>query len=127
MARIGWKFEDPIDGTVQIMSINPNEGASPSFRKTLTKMTTTAPGAGRRALVFEGADEISQFDFSGVLLTKEHYDFILNAWRSRHILRVTDDLGRVFMLYIESFEPRRLLSRTYPWRHEYSATSVVVG
>jgi len=127
MARIGWKFEDPTEGTTQIMPINPNEGASPAYRKTLTKTTTTAPGAGRRALIFEGQDEISQFDFSGAILTKEHYDFILNAWQKRHLLRVTDDLGRVFTLYLESFEPKRMRSRTYPWRHEYSATSVIVG
>lgn len=127
MARIAWRFEDPVEGTVEFMPINPNEGASPSYQKTLTKSTTTAPGGEARPLVFEGADAVSQFDFSGVLLTQAHYDFILNAWRKRHPVRLTDDLGRTFTIYIESFTPKRDLSRTYPWKHTYQATAVILA
>lgn len=126
MARIAWRWEDLTEGTVLYMPINPNEGASPSYRKNLTKATTTAPGATGQKLIYEGADEVSDFAFSGAILTQEHYEFILNLWQKRHLLRLTDDLGRVFTVYIESFNPKRMLSKTYPWRHTYDATAVLV-
>jgi hypothetical protein len=125
-ARIGWRWEDPVEGTVVIMPINPNAGASPKFQKSLSKKTTTAPGSLGQALIFEGADEPSQFDFSGVLLTEQHYNFILNAWRKRHPVRLTDDLGRTFTIYLESFTPERQRNNTYPWKHTYQATAVIV-
>lgn len=122
MARIPWVFEDPTEGTVEYMQINPNEGASPKYAKTLTRKTTTAG----RSLVQEGQDEAKQLDFSGVILTQAQYEFLYNAWNKRHPVRLTDDLGRVFTIYLESFSPTRKISRTYPWRHEYQVTSVVL-
>lgn len=122
MARIAWIFEDPTEGTTEFMQINPNEGASPAFQKNLTKKTTTAG----RALVQEGQDSVKQFDFSGVILQKSQYDFLYNAWNKRHPVLLTDDLGRQFTIYFESFSPTRKLSRTYPWKHDYQATTVVV-
>ena len=127
MARIGWIFEDAVEGTTQIMSINPNEGASPSYQKSLTKATTTAPGEDARALIFEGTDQLPQFDISGVILTQAQYEFLYNAWNKRHPVKLTDDLGRTFLIYFESFQPKRKRSRIYPWRHEYQASAVVLG
>lgn len=126
MARIGWRFEDAVEGTVEIMPINPNAGASPKYQKQLTKATTTASGGQSQVVIFEGADQPTQFDFSGVLLTEAHYDFIYRAWSKRHPVRLTDDLGRTFTIYIESFAPARQLSHTYPWKHTYQATAVVL-
>lgn len=123
--RIGWIFEDVVEGTVQVMQVNPNSGASPAFKKNITTSTTTAPG--NRVLLFEGSDEPQHFDFSGVILTKDHYDFILAAWQKRHLIRLTDDLGRTFDLYIESFTPtRKPTTAQYPWRHDYQATAIIV-
>lgn len=122
MARIPWVFEDPTEGTVENMQINPNAGASPAFQKNLTKKTTTLG----RPLVQEGQDSVKQFDFSGVILTQSQYEFLYNAWDKRHPVRLTDDLDRTFTIYLESFTPTRQLSRTYPWKHEYQATSVIL-
>ena len=127
MARIAWRFEDPVEGTTELMEINPNAGASPAYEKNLTKHTTTAPGADAAVIVFEGSDNVIQFDFSGVILTEAQYEFLYNAWRKRHPVKLTDDLGRSFVIYFESFKPTRKLSRTYPWRHEYQATTVVIA
>lgn len=127
MARIPWHWEDLSEGTEYFMPINPNAGASPTFEKNLTSTTTTAPGVSGQVLVFEGADTPSEFSFSGVLLTQEHYDFIYTLWAKRHLLRLTDDLGRVFVVYLKSFSPKRELSRTYPWKHQYDASAVVVS
>ncbi len=126
MARIAWRFEDATEGTVLFMPINPNDGASPHYQKSLTKETTTAPGGTGQTLIFEGSDQAIDFAFSGALLTQEHYEFILNAWKKRHLLKLTDDLGREFVIYIESFNPKRVRSATYPWRHTYDANAVIV-
>jgi hypothetical protein len=126
MARIPWRWEDPTEGSIQFMSLNPNEGASPSYKKNLTKEKTTAPGGLGRMLVYEGADEASEFAFSGIILTQEQYEFLRRAWEKRHLLILTDDLGRVFTIYLESFTPKRVRSKTYPWRHTYDASAVIV-
>ncbi|QBQ74877.1 hypothetical protein [Caudovirales GX15bay] len=127
MARIGWIWEDLTEDTTLVMDINPNEGASPSYQKQLTKQSTTAPGGGANIVIFEGADQPATFSFSGALLTQEHYEFVYNLWAKRHLLRLTDDLGRVFVLYLESFNPKRVRSADYPWRHTYDASAVVVS
>lgn len=126
MARIAWRWEDPTEGTVEFMSINPNEGASPNFAKGLTKENTTAPGAESNVLIYEGADQPGEFQFSGVILTQEQYEFLRLAWEKRHLVLLTDDLGRIFTLYLETFSPKRVRSKTYPWRHTYDATAVIV-
>jgi hypothetical protein len=126
MARIAWRWEDLTEGTVLYMPLNPNSGASPAYQKNLTKQTTTAPGTQGSTIISEGADAPPTFSFSGVILTQEHYEFILTLWQKRHLLRLTDDLGRSFTLYFESFSPQRELSAHYPWRHTYEASAVVV-
>ena len=126
MARIAWRWEDLSDGSVVYMPINPNEGASPNYEKNLTTTTTTAPGNTGAVLIFEGADTPSEFSFSGVLLTQAHYEFIYNLWTKRHLLRLTDDLGRTFVVYLKTFAPARKLSYTYPWKHTYQASAVIV-
>jgi hypothetical protein len=126
MARIAWRWEDPTEGTVQFMSLNPNEGASPTFAKNLTKERTVAPGGQGALLIYEGADQPSQFPFSGTILTQQQFEFLQNAWEKRHLLLLTDDLGRIFTLYLESFNPKRVRSASYPWRHTYDATAIIV-
>jgi hypothetical protein len=125
MARIAWMFRDYIEGTTLFMAINPNEGASPEYMKGLSQQTTTAPDG--RVLVFEGAPQPQKFDFSGVILEQAHYEFLYNAWKKRHPIEITDDLGRVFQVYFESFSPKREVSGSLPWRHTYSATTVIVS
>jgi hypothetical protein len=126
MPRIAWRWEDPTEGTVEFMSLNPNEGASPTYAKTLTKETTTAPGRQGSVLIYEGADPPIEFSFSGAILTQEQYEFLEIAWNKRHLLMLTDDLGRVFTLYLVTSNPKRVRSATYPWRHTYDASAVVV-
>lgn len=127
MARIAWLWEDQTDGTVQKMPINPNEGASPTFAKSLTKQRSVAPGDQGNTLIFEGADQPTEFSFSGAILEQEHYEFLLKIWQKRHLVKLTDDLGRSFIIYLETFTPKRVRSATRPWRHTYDVSAVVVG
>lgn len=123
--RIAWQFYDPILSTTLFMEVNPNSGASPDYKKNLTKKTTTAPDG--QPLIFEGRSDLQQFPFSGVILTEDQYNFLYNAWAKKYAIQITDDLGRVFKIYLETFSPKRKISQTYPWRHDYSADGVIVG
>lgn len=124
MARIPWRWDDLTEGTVEYMALNPNEDASPSYQKTLTKATSTAPDG--QVLLFEGQDQPVTFNFSGAILTEAHYDFLYTAWSKRHPVMLTDDLGRSWLIYIETFQPKRQRSATYPWKHTYQMTTVVL-
>lgn len=124
-ARIPWVFTDPVENTTEEMQVNPNSGAAPEFSKNIVKKATVGPGGA--VVIFEGNDNPQQMEFSGVILTEAHYNFLLTAYQKRHVVALTDDLGRTFQIYFESFKPTRKLSRTYPWRHDYSATVVIVG
>lgn len=121
-ARVAWQFYDPVLDITERMEINPNDGASPEYKKNISKKTTSV-GA---PLIFEGADDLSQFAFSGAILTEGQYNFLKNAWNKRYIIQITDDLGRVLRVYIESFSPKRKHSHKYPWRHDYSASAILV-
>lgn len=125
MGRIAWRWEDPTEGTVQFMEVNPNAGASPGYQKALSKQTTTAPDG--QVLLFEGRDQAPTFDCSGVILTQTQFEFLYNAWNKRHPVILTDDLGRTFTLYIEKFTPKREPRRSHPWRHTYDLSAVVLS
>lgn len=123
--RVPWVFTDPVEVTTETMEINPNSGASPEFRKNIIKKATV--GAGGQTVIFEGNDEPVSMEFSGVILTEDQYNFLHTAYEKRHLVTLTDDLGRDFVIYFESFSPKRKLSRNHPWRHDYSASVVIVG
>lgn len=117
MPRIPWVLFDPIANETLSLPINPNSGGSPARRKTLSTRTTTAG----QALYFEGADEPRTFSVQGVILTQDHYED-LDRWvdEKHHQIRVTDDLGRVFWVYLVSFEPERVRKPFNPWYHTYT-------
>jgi hypothetical protein len=125
MTRIAWRWEDPTAGTVEYMEVNPNSGASPAYKKTLTKVTTSAPDG--QVLLYEGQDEPRTFDCSGVILFESQWDFLYNAWNKRHPVLLTDDLGRTWTIYIESFNPKREPRRSHPWRHTYDFSAVIIS
>ncbi len=111
-------FFDPATNADVELPINPNEGGSPSYRKTINYQNTSSPYG--RTLIFEGQDEPKQMECSGVILTQFHYELLVNWFHLRRQIRLTDDLGRVNWIYITAFEPKRELSKTYPWRHSYT-------
>lgn len=124
MARIAWVFHDPVTLDSYSLPVNPNSGASPEFAKNASRKTTTGPGGA--TLIFEGADEPQSFNFSGTILTQEQYEAFVEWWDKRRIIQITDDLGRDWNVYFQSFRPTRKISTNFPWRHEYSVEAVVV-
>lgn len=122
MAVTRWTIYDPVDGDEYEFEINPNAGGSPSYRKTMTFESTTAG----RTVMFEGADEIQQLEWSGVILTQNHYEKYVEWWSKRRQVMLTDDLGRQYWIYIREFTPTRVRSFQHPWKHDYNVIAVIL-
>lgn len=117
MPRVAWELYDPIADETYLLHINPDAGGSPTRRKTLSTRTTTAG----KALYFQGSPEPRTFEASGTMLSEAHYNE-LDRWveEKNHQVRLTDDLGRVFWIYLVALVPSRVRKGSHPWFHTYS-------
>lgn len=120
---VRWTFEDLATGDSYEWEVNPNSGGSPQYRKTITYQNTV----GGRTLIFEGSDEPLTGQVSGVLLSQDQHETLVDWWDKRHLVRLTDDLGRTYMIYIVSYEPERQRSVRYGYKHSYTMTYTIVG
>lgn len=127
MARIPWIFTDPVGAVSYEFPINPREGGSPSYTKNISTKTTTAPGPNAAVLLFEGADNPPAFEASGTLLTEQQYYDLKEWYEKRVLLTLEDDLGRVFVIYLQALDFKRVPKRSSPWRHTFSFSAVIVG
>lgn len=124
MNVVRWTFYDPTVPVTYTFEINPDTGGSPGYAKTLTSQSTVAPGG--KALVFEGADEVPSFEFSGTILTEAHFNAFTEWFDKRRQIQVTDDLGRQHWIYIATFKPVRERAVHHPWKHSYTITAVIL-
>jgi len=118
MARIAWVLTDPVTLDTYDLPINPNQGGTPSYRKSITYRNTAAPDG--KVLMFEGRDEPQNMSVSGVILSEELLNALVTWYQKRYAVTVEDDLGRTFSIYITSFDPQRERSVSHPWRHSYT-------
>ncbi len=123
---VRWEFFDPVLSSTYVFDVNPNDGGSPSYEKTITQESTSAPDG--KPLIFEGQDQVNRLEWSGVILTQAHYDAYVTWWQKRRQIKLTDDYGRQFWIYLTSFKPTRRITgqRTYPWRHDFNVTAVIL-
>lgn len=125
MSVVRWTLYDPVAIVTYTFALNPNLGGTPSRRKRITYQNTSAPGG--LTLIYEGQDEVSELSWDGTLLTEAEL-IALNSWFDiRRQLLLTDDLGRSFWVYIQTFEPKRVRAATAPWKHTYSMKVVVLS
>lgn len=124
MAVVRWTLYDPVEIVTYTFGLNPNDGGSPQAKKRVNYQNTSAPDG--MTLIYEGQDEVMQIPWSGTLLTQAEYEALWEWWDKRRQLLLTDDLGRQFWIYIQTFEPRRVRAATAPWKHTYSVTAVIL-
>jgi hypothetical protein len=122
--RTPWTLYDYVTAETYDLEINPNEGGSPSYEKTWNVASTSAPDG--KVVIFEGRDAPKRVSVSGVLLTEDLYNAFVSWYDKRNLLRLTDDLGREFDIYIERFSPTRVRSVSHPWRHNYELSYIIV-
>jgi hypothetical protein len=120
--RTAWRFQDYSGSQFYEFEINPLDVSDPAIKRTIT---TQATSAGRQ-VNYEGRLQPGTLTFSGTILSEGQYE-VMNAWAQvRKQIKITDDLGRVFWVYIESFTPTRKYSIEFPWRMEYSVEATVL-
>ncbi len=124
MARIAWELYDPVLDETYNWEINPNDGGSLNYQKTTTAQQVVAPDG--KVILFEGRDDPKSTTVSGVILAQSQFETMVEWFNKRYQVQLTDDLGRVFMIYITNFEPKRVRSSRTPWRHDYSLTFTIV-
>lgn len=120
-----WTVWDPETDLTMRFPINPQEGALPQRERNISTIPVSAPDG--RPLIFEGADNPQEFPCTGVILTKDHWDFFNDWYDSHRQMKVTDDLGNVWWLYMKKFAPKRKNRHSHPWFAEYEATFIVVN
>ncbi len=120
---IRWKLTDTAANETVTLPLNPNEMSTPTFLREVQYFM----GGGRAAGLDRGPSQPTSWTWSGVILTKAHYDLLL-AWAQRGVyLRVEDHLGRMFGIIIESYEPiERLPTPAKPWRATYTMTCLLL-
>lgn len=125
MAVVRWIFADPVDSSSYTFAINPNDGGSPTYRKNVQTLRTTAPGGS--TILFEGQEEPKSGSFSGTILELAQYQAMVTWFTKRYPINMTDDLGRVQSIYITGFEPKRVRSALYPYKHTYNVSYTVLS
>jgi hypothetical protein len=123
-AVVRWTLYDPIELVTYTFHINPFEGGSPQFRKKVNYQSTSAPDG--LTLIFEGQDEVQEITWEGTILEQAHYDALYEWWAKRRQLLLTDDMGREFWVYLQTFEPKRVRAAHHPWKHTYSMKAVIL-
>lgn len=132
--RIGWELYDPILDETYYMPVNPYEDAG---SHSITKTVGYAAQAGMYQDVLEN-DQISTilmsaqqalepFSYVGRTYTElEHSK--LEEWAAKdYPIYLTDDLGRIWLVMIESFAPRRMPTmKNKPYKHEYTLSGYVL-
>lgn len=121
---VRWTFYDPVTVETYTFHINPNDGGSPQYEKSVTFQNTSAPDG--KAIIYEGQDAPTTLEWSGAILEEAHYDKYIEWFQKRRQVQLTDDLGRQYWIYITSFRPHRKRSRFLPYRHDFTATAIIL-
>lgn len=121
---VKWEFFDPVTLEIVPFEINPAAGGSPSYQKNVQYKDTSAPDG--KVIVFEGRDRPRELEFTGTILTESQYNMFVEWWDKRYQISVTDDLGREFVIMIDSFAPTRERAVHYPWKHSYTVRATIV-
>jgi hypothetical protein len=123
MTRTAWTFEDVFLEQTYTMEINPDASNVPSRTKTLTSVPKSKGGQ----VTFQGRDIVQSLNFSGTILTEQQLAFMRSWLRKEKQIKITDDQDRVMWVYLTMFNPTRVRSVGYPWRHAYSASGLIVS
>lgn len=121
-----WQFADflAVPPTTATFFLNPAEGGSPSHRKSMVYQSTAAPDG--KLIAFEGRDEAMVSEVTGTILEQAHLEFFKTWFKKRRQIRLTDDLGRVFTIYITGFAPARQRAATRPYKHSYTLSYLIL-
>ncbi len=122
MAWQRWQFYDPVELEVWTVPINPSKVSEPSLKKNVAQQSTLAGPP----MIVGGGRPIPEFKFEGTTLTNDHHLAFVRWWEKGNKVRITDDFGNQWWVYITEYTPERVRSH----RHEkrtFTMTCMVVG
>lgn len=126
MSVIRWILTDVDTGDSVRVPINPYEMSSPTESRSMSWAWGAAPGAVMRGVDL-GSDRATEWTFTGVLLTKSHYDLLLSWTKRLATVQITDHLDRTFETIIQKFDPiERLPTAHREWRADYTITCLLL-
>lgn len=123
LPRVPWIMRDVASDDEYEFAVNPLDMSFPLVQKRLTTQYTTAG----KPITWEGRSEVPVVSFSGTILYREHYEIMLEWLEKSTQIALTDDFGRNFWLFLTEFSPSRRYSADFPWRHEYSASGLIIN
>lgn len=113
-SRVAWQFYDGV--TNYELPVNPQTASMPTLNKRLTHKVTCAG----RQITYEGRPEVGTFSISGVILEEAQYRAFQTWVGLKKQVRITDDLGEKYWVYIKTFSPKRRRDITYPWLMDFT-------
>ena len=128
MSRVSWEFYDPAGndgaGETYYWVINPSGGGYPSRSKGIAYNVTAAPDG--QTVAFEGREAPMSLSFTGTILYESQFNTMTDWFNKRNQIRLTDDLGRQFWIYIKTFNAERVRAASHPWKHSYTMEAIVL-
>ena len=119
--RVAWSFYDGVN--IYNLDVNPSSASMPTIGQ---KRLTTQMTAAGTPIVYEGRKEAKTISFSGVILEEFQYRLFLLWVNMSKQIRITDDLGLRYWIYIKSFSPKRRKDSAHPWLMDYSIEGFVL-
>ena len=119
-----WELYDPVLSLTYQFEINPNEMEPITRERNIVTSATTAIGG--QTLISEGNAPVTEWSFSGVILSKEMY-LELEKWANKNYRVVlTDHYERSFQVVFRRFEPIPVRAPYRPWRHSYTMRVLIL-
>ena len=110
-----WASDQP--GVVEVRVVAAATGVALN-RETDWQAATTAPDG--KPIIFEGQDEVLNASVSGVILNEDQLAVLTEWFKRRHLVKLTDDLGRAYIIYLTGLQAGRQRSAHYHWKHTYT-------
>lgn len=133
MSRTAWSFVDPVTSDTYSLPVNPNaDNGSNSYTRNVNyevvagAYQTAAGDDTIDTMVFESNVEQKTFSYQGFVYNQEEYN-AFNEWVAKaYPFEMYDDLGRGWLVYINSFQYTRVRSRQFPFKHSYEMQGIIL-
>lgn len=125
---VRWTLREGASGPTVALPFNPNTMSSPTLGRRMSYASGSRAADAEQMRGFEMApDGPASWTWGGVILTKAHYDLLLEWAKKSLVLRVTDHLDRTFEVIIEKYDPvERLPTPRRAWRADYTMTCMLL-
>lgn len=117
-----WSLRDPETGVIYEFDINPSAEDYQPYSKQISYQNTL-PG---KSIIYEVTRDATTISWSGTIILQGHLAALQTWFDLGSAVELTDDLGRVFSIFITDFEPKRVRNATQPWLHTYDMKALVL-